>query len=44
LAGKISTMMDAHYLEERAERGDRGRFKAVLAKVRGIEPDEADKL
>jgi hypothetical protein len=44
LAEKISAMMTANYLEKRARRGDRDSFSEVLAKVRDVAPDEADKL
>ena len=45
LAEKVAALATESYLEERAARGDRARFKAALAKVAGIEPpDERDRL
>jgi hypothetical protein len=43
VAEKLSALMTADYLEERAARGRRGRFDRVLAKVRNVPPDENDK-
>jgi hypothetical protein len=42
LAEKMSALMTVEYLEERAARGDRGKFEAAMSKVRDSEPDEAD--
>ena len=36
--------MTAEYLEERAARGDRGRFDRVLARVRDVPAEEADRM
>ena len=44
LAEKMSALMTVEYLEGRAARGDRGRFEAVMSKVRDSEPDEDDAL
>ncbi len=44
LAEKVSALMTADWLEERARRGDRERFEQVLAKVPDVEPEEADRL
>ncbi len=44
LAEKISTLMTEDYRSERAERGDREKFCAALAKVPDVEPDEEDRL
>jgi hypothetical protein len=44
VAEKLSAMMTVEYLEERARRGDRTRFEAVLAKVADLPPDAADRL
>jgi Uncharacterized protein encoded in hypervariable junctions of pilus gene clusters len=41
---KVASLMTEQYLEERAKRGSRQRFKKALAKVRSIEPDEQDKF
>ncbi|MBC7226361.1 MAG: toxin-antitoxin system HicB family antitoxin [Thermoflexales bacterium] len=44
LAEKVSALMTADWLEERARRGDRARFEQVLAKVPDVEPEEIDRL
>lgn len=44
LAEKISALMTEDYLNERANRGDQAKFRAALAKVRDVEPDEQDRL
>lgn len=44
VAEKLSALMTADYLEERASRGSRERFEAVLAKVPDVEPEERDRL
>lgn len=44
LAEKMSALMTVEYLEERAARGSRQRFEAVLAKVPDAEPEEHDEL
>jgi len=44
LAEKISALMTEDYLEARAERGDRVKFEAVMAKVPKVEPEDYDKL
>ncbi|MFK7847194.1 MAG: toxin-antitoxin system HicB family antitoxin [Rhodothermales bacterium] len=44
VAEKLSALMTVDYLEERAKRGDKEKFDAVLAKVREIEPLEHDTL
>lgn len=38
VAEKLSALMTADYLEERARRGSRERFEAVLGKVPDVEP------
>ena len=43
LAEKMSALMTVDYLQERAARGDRGRFERAMAKVPDVEPDEHDK-
>jgi len=43
LAEKMSALMTVEYLQERAARGDRGRFERAMAKVHDIEPDEHDR-
>ena len=44
VAKKLSALMTVEYLEERARRGDRTRFDAVLAKISDAPPDQADRL
>ena len=44
VAEKLSALMTVEYLEERAKRGSKENFDAVLAKVRDVEPLEYDKL
>jgi predicted transcriptional regulator len=44
VAEKLSALMTVDYLEERAQRGSKEKFDAVLAKVRDVEPLEHDKL
>ena len=40
---KASALMTETYLAERAGRGSRGRYDAVLAAVPDVEPDEHDR-
>ena len=44
VAEKLSALMTADYLEERAARGDRSRFESVLARVRDVPAQEDDAL
>ena len=44
VAEKLSALMTADYLEERARRGTRERYEAVLRKVPEVEPEERDRL
>jgi hypothetical protein len=44
LAEKMSALMTEEYLEERAQRGSRKKFRRALAKVANVEPDEQDRL
>ena len=44
LAEKLSALMTAEYLEERARRGDRKKFNKALSKVKDKEPLEGDKI
>jgi hypothetical protein len=43
LAEKMSALMTVDYLQERAARGDRGKFERAMAKVPDVEPDEHDR-
>ena len=44
VAEKMAALMTVDYLEQRARRGSRQKFKAALAKVPDVEPSEKDKL
>ena len=44
VAEKMSALMTEDYLQERAARGSREKFDAVLAKVPNVEPEEYDRL
>jgi len=43
LAEKISALMTEEYIEQRAKRASKEKFKKVLSKVPDIEPEEYDK-
>lgn len=40
----MAALMTVEYLEERARRGSREKFAAVMAKVPDVEPEDDDKL
>jgi hypothetical protein len=44
VAEKLSALMTENYLRDRAGRGDRTKYEAILAKVPDVEPEEYDKL
>jgi hypothetical protein len=44
LAEKLSALLTAEYLEGRAKRGSRRKFRRALSKVRDAEPDPQDAL
>jgi hypothetical protein len=44
VAEKMSALMTEEYLQERARRGSRERYKAALAEVPDVEPEEYDRL
>ena len=44
IAEKMSALMTEEYLLERAARGSREKYDAVLAKVPDVEPEEYDRL
>ena len=44
VAEKLAVFMTVEYLHERAKRGGREKFEAVLAKVPDVEPEEYDRL
>ncbi len=41
---KMSALLTVDYLQERAKRGSRQQFDAVLAKVSDVGPEELDRL
>jgi len=43
LAEKISALMTEEYIEQRAKRASKEKFRKVLNKVPDVEPDEYDK-
>jgi hypothetical protein len=42
-AEKIAALMTEGYLKERAKRGSRARYEAILAKVPDVEPEVYDR-
>ncbi|MCA9970622.1 MAG: toxin-antitoxin system HicB family antitoxin [Anaerolineales bacterium] len=44
VAEKLSALMTEDYLAERAQRGSREKYDAVLAKVPDVEPESYDRL
>jgi hypothetical protein len=44
IAEKLSALMTENYLKDRAGRGDRAKYEAILAKVSDIEPEAFDKM
>jgi hypothetical protein len=44
IAEKLSALMTESYLSERAKRGSRAKYKAILAKVPDVEPEAYDKI
>ena len=44
VAEKMSALMTEDYLEQRAKRGSRKAFDAVLKKTPDVEPEEQDRL
>lgn len=44
VAEKLAALMTADYLDTRAKRGSRRKFKKVLEKVAEIEPEDVDRL
>ena len=43
LAEKISALMTEEYIEQRAKRASKEKFRKVLSKVPDVKPDEYDK-
>ena len=44
IAEKLSALMMESYLSERAKRGSRSKYEAILAKVPDVEPEAYDKI
>lgn len=44
VAEKLASLATKEYLEQRAERGSKEKFDALLAEVPDVEPAEKDKL
>ncbi len=44
LAEKLSALETEDYLNERAKRGDKVKFRKVLSKISDTEPEDFDKL
>jgi hypothetical protein len=44
VAEKMSALLTAQYLGQRAKQGRRRKFDRVLKKVRSVEPEKPDKL
>ena len=44
LSEKLSALDTERYLEERASKGDKEKFKKVLSKVPDVEPEERDRI
>lgn len=44
LAEKLSALATEKYLEKRARRGDRRKFRRAMAKVPKVKPEEYDRL
>jgi len=41
---KLSALMAENYLQERAKRGTREKYDAILAKVPDVEPEDYDRM
>jgi hypothetical protein len=44
IAEKLSALMIENYLKDRAGRGNRAKYEAILAKVPDVEPEEYDRI
>ena len=44
ISEKIAALMTESYLQERAKRGSREKYEAVLAKVPDVEPEPRDRF
>ena len=43
IAEKLSALMTENYLKDRAKKGDRAKYEAILAKVSDVEPEAYDR-
>ncbi|MBM82197.1 MAG: toxin-antitoxin system HicB family antitoxin [Planctomycetaceae bacterium] len=44
VAEKLASLATMEYLEQRAQRGSKDKFKAILAKVPDVAPEEEDQI
>jgi hypothetical protein len=44
IAEKLSALMTENYLKDRAGRGNRAKYEAILTKVPDVEPEEYDRI
>ena len=44
IAEKLSALMTESYLKDRAARGSRAKYEAILAKVSDVEPEAYDQI
>jgi len=44
IAEKLSALMTENYLKERAKRGSRAKYEAILAKVPDVKPEPYDMI
>lgn len=44
IAEKLSALMTEKYLQERGQRGGRGKYEAALSQVPDVEPEDFDKM
>ena len=44
ISEKLSALTTENYLKDRAKRGDRVKYEAILAKVPDMEPEACDKM
>lgn len=44
IAEKLSALMTENYLKDRARKGNRAKYEAILAKVPDVEPEEYDRI
>jgi hypothetical protein len=44
IAEKLSALMTENYFKDRAKKGDRSKYEAILAKVPDVEPEKYDRI